>query len=114
MDVRGAGGWPILTIAVDPPPDGGVIAALTAREAEARLTGYRRIRIERLPLSADAVWEYTYEDPKYGPVRALRRAVLAPGGRMFTLEWRTPRDRWAGQLALFDQVVGTFTPVPGE
>jgi hypothetical protein len=114
MKVRGDGGWPILTVAVDPPPDGGVIAELTAREAEARLTGYRRIRIERLPTSADAVWEYTYKDARYGPVRAMRRAFLAPGDRMFTLEWRAPRDRWAAELALFDQVAGTFTPVPGQ
>ncbi|WP_433301966.1 serine/threonine-protein kinase [Actinoplanes sp. CA-030573] len=105
--------WPRLTIGVRPAP-ANVLAAFTAEELRTDLPGYRRIRIVQPPSAPQPTWEYTYQDVSSGLIRVERLALLDDTGeRMFSLEWRTPRARWASDLPLFDQIVATFAAVPG-
>jgi hypothetical protein len=96
-----------LRISTWTPAPGNVVAALVAEERDVRLTSYRRIRIEALPEPPDAVWEYTYQDPRIGPMRGLRR-VLAAGGHTYLIEWRTPRAAWAAELQKLAVVLASF------
>jgi hypothetical protein len=106
------GGRPILRVTVWRQPPDDVVAALIAQERATKLTAYRRIRIERLPDSPDAVWEYTYTDPKAGPMRGLQR-VITTGGRTFAIDWRTTRPSWAGNVARYLAILDSFTPTGG-
>jgi serine/threonine protein kinase len=105
-------GQPTLRISrwtLDPP---SAVAALIAAERDVRLAGYHRIRIEALPDSPEAVWEYTYQDRAAGPVRDLQR-VLVGGGRTYLVEWRAPRAAWAAGLPSLTVVLASFRPPPG-
>src|SRR5262249_38259673 len=54
------------------PPD--PLTDMIAAERKIDLAGYRRIRIEGVPPSPrDAVWEFSYQDPKSGRMRCERR-----------------------------------------
>ena len=106
--VTGPRGGPTLRVTAGPTP-ADPVAALIAQERDITLAGYRRVRIERLPDSRDAVWEFGYEDPKQGPVHGRKR-VFVNGATSVTLDWRTRRDDWAGHLAELSTVVGSFTP----
>jgi eukaryotic-like serine/threonine-protein kinase len=106
--VTGPAGGPTLRITVAPAP-ADPVAALIAEERDTRLAGYRRIRIERLPDSRDAVWEFGYEDPQTGAMHGRQR-VFVNGAVSVTLDWRTSRDDWADHLAELSTVVGSFTP----
>jgi hypothetical protein len=96
-----------LRISTWTPAPGNVVAALVAEERDVRLTSYRRIRIEALPEPPGAVWEYTYQDPRIGPMRGLRR-VLTAGGHTYLIEWRTPRVAWAAELQKLAVVLASF------
>jgi hypothetical protein len=89
-----------------------VVPALIGRERAGTLAGYRRIRIEALPTPPDAVWEYTFQDPETGLVRALER-VVARGGHTYLIEWRTPSKAWEGELPKLEVVVDSVRPLGG-
>jgi eukaryotic-like serine/threonine-protein kinase len=101
------GGQPSLRISAWTPGRDGVLAALVARERLAALPAYRRIRIETLQLSSDAVWEYTFRDSKGTTMRGLER-VKASGGRTYLLEWRTPRSTWTTHVQKLSVVLDSF------
>ena len=103
----GPGGRPTLRIGVWPAGGADPVAALVAEEGRARLPAYRRSRIEALPRPADAVWEYTFRDPRTGPVRGLHRVVTA-NGRVYLLAWRAPARSWPGQLPAPAVVLASF------
>jgi eukaryotic-like serine/threonine-protein kinase len=107
------GGGPSLRISSWAAPTRDVVAAFVAEERDVRLAAYRRIRIEALPEPPDAVWEYTFQDPRAGPVRALRR-VLAAGGHTYLVEWRAARTSWAAELQRLAVVLDSFGPAPGD
>ncbi|GIE85148.1 serine/threonine-protein kinase [Actinoplanes regularis] len=88
-----------------PPED--VIAALLTAEHSIHLVGYRRVRIEALPESPDAVWEYTYTDPETGPMRGTRRVIGGDDGT-YVVEWRTPRQEWAAELRNLTVILENF------
>jgi hypothetical protein len=106
------GGVPIMRVTVWRQPPDDVVAALIDQERRTKLTAYHRIRIERLPDSPDAVWEYTYTDPETGPMRASQR-VITTGGRTFAIDWRTTRPSWADNVAGYLTILNSFTPTGG-
>ena len=99
---------------IRPAPPGGVspLAILLAAERDAGLPAYRRVRIETVPGTSDAVWEYTHRDAQARALRTQEQVVIR-GGRTYLIEWRTPRDVWAANLPDLDVVMDTFRPPPG-
>jgi eukaryotic-like serine/threonine-protein kinase len=99
---------------IRPAPAGGATAEaiLLAEERGVRLAAYRRLRIEPVPGTPDAVWEYTYLDAKAGVLR-VREQVMIRGGRRYLIEWRTPRAVWTERLSDLEVVLDTFRPPPG-
>ena len=108
----GPDGRPVLRISRWTPEPSSAVAALIAAERDVRLTGYHRIRIEALPDTPDAVWEYSYQDQAAGPMRDLRR-LLAGGGRTYLIEWQAPRAAWSAGLPGLTVVLASFRPPPG-
>jgi hypothetical protein len=102
------------SLRIRPAPPGGTspFAILLADERAAGLAAYRRVRIDPVPGTSDAVWEYTYRDAQARPLRAQEQVVVR-GGRTYLIEWRTPRAAWAANLAGLDVVMNTFRPPPG-
>lgn len=88
------------------------VPALIRRERDSAPPGYRRIRIEALPVPPDAVWEYTFEHPAAGPMRAIER-IVARGGRTFRVEWRAPSRLWAAELPKLEVIVASLRPLDG-
>ena len=105
------GGQPVLGVAPWTAP-GDLVPALVAAERQARPPGYLRIRIGTVAEPPGAVWEYTFQDPRAGPMRALRQIVTV-GGRSFRLDWRAPAAEWAADLPMLVTVLPTIGPVPG-
>ena len=105
-------GQPTLRISRWMPDPQSAVAALLGAERDVQLTAYHRIRIEVLPDSPDAVWEYTYQDRSAGPIHDLQR-VLTGGGRTYLVEWRAPKAAWAAGLPSLTVVLETFRPPPG-
>lgn len=106
------GGLPRLRISAWRPGDGNAVAALTGEERAARLPAYRRLRIESLPTTSGALWEYTFRDPQVGPVRGLQQ-VVSGGGRKHLIEWQTPRAAWVANLPGLSAVLDSFRPLDG-
>lgn len=100
------GGPPTLRIRVWDGAGTNLVAALTLEEQSAKLANYRRIRIEG-PASGSAVWEYTFTDPKAGPLRALEQAFVA-GGVTYLVQWRTPPAKWEDGKRTHTAVMKSF------
>jgi hypothetical protein len=109
---KAPGGQPSLRISRWKPGTGNVVAALVEEEREAMLPAYKRIRIEALTRSSDAVWEYTFRDPAAGPVRGLEQ-VVAFDGRAYLIEWQAPRAAWVVNLQNLAVVLDSFRPLRG-
>ncbi|GAA4600409.1 hypothetical protein BJY16_003507 [Actinoplanes octamycinicus] len=84
-----------------PHPRGDVLADLIGQERAVKLPSYRRVRIEAVPAP---VWEFTYTDPKAGPMHVLRQ--LVDGTHL--VEWRTPRADWAISLPKLTEIRASF------
>jgi hypothetical protein len=105
-------GQPSLRISSWKPDQANVVAALIDEERAVTLPAYKRIRIEALPQAPDAVWEYTFRDPRAGQVRGLQR-VVDFDGRTYLIEWRTSRALWAVSLQNLAVVLDSFRPLRG-
>jgi hypothetical protein len=103
------GGPPVVAVREWNPSDPDLSAAMRREETAAALPRYQRLRMTVSPQQDSAVWEYTFTDPKMGPLHGLDRAVLV-GGRAYLLQWRTPADKWAQHLAKLAVVTDTFRP----
>jgi len=103
------------SLQIRPAPPGGTdpLVMLLAEERAAGLAAYRRVRIDPVPGTSDAVWEYTYRDAQARPLRAQEQVVVR-GGRTYLVSWRTPRDAWAANLPALGVVQDTFRPPPGS
>jgi hypothetical protein len=102
------------SVRIQPAPPGGTdpLVMLLAEERAAGLAAYRRVRIEPVPGTSDAVWEYTYRDAQARALRAQEQAVVR-AGRTYLISWQTPRDAWAANLPALGVVLDTFRPPPG-
>jgi hypothetical protein len=105
------GGQPVLSVAPWTAP-GPLVPALITAERQAALPGYRRIRIATVADPAGAVWEYTFQDPRAGAMRAVRQVVTV-GGRSYGVDWRAPAAEWATDLPTLLSVLLTVRPTPG-
>ncbi|MBU2664791.1 serine/threonine protein kinase [Actinoplanes bogorensis] len=100
-------GHPTMTVSPWTDP-GNVLAALTRAESEKPPPGYRRLRIQPLDDSPGAIWEYTFQDPQAGRMRAMRQVVKV-GPSWYALDWRAPATDWATDLPTLLEVVPTLT-----
>jgi hypothetical protein len=104
------GGPPTLRVRVLNGAGTDLTAALAREEQRADLPAYRRIRLESR--GAEAIWEYTFSDPKAGPLRGSERAFVA-GGHAYLMQWRTPLDKWAANARTLTVVTNSFRPPTG-
>jgi hypothetical protein len=89
------------------------VAMLTGAESTVGLPGYRRIRIVEQP-GGETVWEFSYLSGAV-PMRAMQVVISDQASKkIFILDWRDPRADWAGDLATFDQIMGSFSSLLGE
>src|SRR4029453_103119 len=91
------------------PSDPDLGAALAREETAAGLGNYKRVRMTISPQQDSADWEYTFTDPKMGPLHGLDRAILRDG-RAYIIQWRTPAAKWAANAAKRAVVLDTFRP----
>jgi hypothetical protein len=109
---RGPDGLSSLGIRPAPAGEADPSGILLAEERAAGLAAYRRVRIEPVPGTSDAVWEYTYRDAQARALRAQEQAVVR-AGHTYLISWRMPRDAWAANLSDLEVVLSTFAP-PGS
>jgi eukaryotic-like serine/threonine-protein kinase len=86
-------------------------------QAEGKFPGYRPIAIRPVTLRglSAAAWEFTWQDPAVGRMRALDLMYIAgtPAGRQsYALYMTAPAGAWKSSLATFDEEMRTFRPVP--
>ncbi len=103
------GGPPVVAVREWERSDPDLTASLRREETAAALPGYKRVRMEVSPQQDSAEWEYTFTDPKMGPLRGLERAVLVEG-RAYLIQWRTPTGKWAQYTSQLGVVLSTFRP----
>ncbi len=103
------GGPPTLRVLDWGRPNQDLQAALAREEARAKMAGYHRMRLE--PSGQGAVWEYTFTDPKAGPLHGLDQAFVMKG-RTYLIQWRTPPAKWQANLNNLEIIAGSFQPRP--
>jgi hypothetical protein len=101
---------PTLQVGQWNPADPAPVVAFQRAEDATTLPSYRRIRIDPLP-GGGADWEYTYVDPKLGPMHGLDRGLVIRG-ESYLIQWRTTVADWPAQQAGFDLVTGGFRATP--
>ena len=76
----------------------------------ARLSGYKKIRIERADFGRfqAADWEFTWQPPR-GQLRVLNRNVV-DGDRAYAVYWSVPAEAWDDTAALRETVLASFDP----
>jgi len=112
LEFRAPSGWPSVRISRWAAPPRDVVAALITEENDVGLAAYRRLRMEALPEPPNAVWEYTFRDPRRGPMHGLRR-VLTAEGHTYLIEWQAPAPAWSAELPKLAVVLDSVGPVPG-
>jgi hypothetical protein len=90
-------------------PPANLVDGLTADEAATTLDEYQRLDMRQDVGTANAEWAYTYRDPSAGPMRA-QQDVITLGAQSYRIEWRCPRDDWAGALGKWTVVLDSFGP----
>jgi hypothetical protein len=112
---RQPGGRAYLLVAQTTTPQPDALKDWQAQEASARsrLTGYRRLRLERVSYKGwDAAdWEFTWT-PSSGPLHVLNRNVRVNDHRAYALYWSVPSARWQALRPSFDTVAASFRPAP--
>jgi hypothetical protein len=78
-----------------------------------RLSGYQRIRIERVSYRGwnAADWEFTWQ-PGGSRVHVLNRNIRVNDQRAYALYWSTPDSQWDQSLSHFATFARTFRPAP--
>jgi serine/threonine protein kinase len=102
------GGPPAVGVRAWAPSNVDLSVALRREEELAKLPGYKRVDLTVLSGQQGAVWEYTFTDPKFGRLHGLERAFLTPNGTAYLLQWRTPINKWAVNLANLGVVTSSF------
>jgi hypothetical protein len=101
------GGPPLVGVRAWAPSDVDLSVALTREERLAKLPRYHRVSMETVPGQQGAVWEYTFVDPKMGPLHGLERAFVTPTAS-YLIQWRTPADEWKANLPKLGVVTASF------
>jgi serine/threonine protein kinase len=101
------GGPPLIGVRAWAPANVDLSVALSREEVLAKLPRYHRVSIEALPGQLGAVWEYTFTDPKMGPLHGLERAFVTPTGT-YLIQWRTPAREWNANLPKLGVVTSSF------
>jgi hypothetical protein len=104
------GGPPVLHVGLWKPSDPVPVTALQYEESQAKLSDYRRIRIEPLPQDSGAEWEYSFQDPKMGRLHGLDR-VFVVAGHAYLIQWRTSLNDWQANLGQFQLILRNFRPI---
>jgi hypothetical protein len=91
------------------------LAGLTQRQG--KFPGYARLGIRAVNIRGGrgAAWEFAWQSPSAGRVRALDLMYIAstPAGRQsFALYMSSPATAWNSKLAAFDEAMRTFRPIP--
>jgi serine/threonine protein kinase len=111
------GGPPLVGIREWTPGSANLVAALGGEEARAALgPTYSRIQIVSVrpeEPNAGALWEYTFTDPKMGPLHGVERAVVL-SGHHYLIQFRTPADKWQQNLFVLDIVTTTIRSPGGS
>jgi hypothetical protein len=89
--------------------DSDFVTAMVHEESNAGLANYRKIRMEALPTGDGAEWEYTFSDPKMGPLHAVSRGFVV-NGQPYMIQWLTPPNDWQAFLGNYPKLVKTFQP----
>jgi serine/threonine protein kinase len=104
------GGPPVMQVALWQRNDPLPVTALQYEEIAAKLPDYRRIRIEPLAEGASAEWEYSFQDPKMGPLHGLDR-VFVVAGKAYLIQWRTSPADWLSNLGQLQLITRSFRPI---
>jgi hypothetical protein len=104
------GGPPVMQVALWQHTDPVPVVALQQEESTANLPDYRRIRIEPLATGSGGEWEYSFQDPKMGPLHGLDRVFLV-SGKAYLIQWRTSPADWLGNLGQLQLITRSFRPV---
>ena len=111
------GGPPLVGIREWTPASTNLVAALSGEEARAALgPAYRRIQmvaVRQEEHNTGALWEYTFTDPKMGPLHGIERAVVV-AGHNYLVQFRTPADKWQQNLFILDTVTTTIRSPGGS
>jgi len=91
------------------------LAALTQRQG--KFPGYRgpSIRAVNIRGGRGAAWEFTWQNPTLGRLRALDLLYIAStpaGAQSFALYMSSPEPTWSSSLGAFDEEMRTFRPYP--
>ena len=87
--------------------DADFVTAMIHDEGNAKLANYKRIRLEALPSGDGAEWEYTFTDPKMGPLHVVARGFIVTG-QSYMIEWLTPPNDWQAYLGNYPKLARTF------
>ena len=105
------GGPPLVAVRAWAPYNVDLMVALSREEELGNLPRYKRVSLELLPGQQGAVWEYTFTDPRMGPLHGLERVFLTSNGA-YLVQWRTPAAKWAANLGQLGMVTSSFRTVP--
>ena len=91
------------------------LAALTQRQG--KFPGYRGLGIRAVNIrgGSGAAWQFTWQSPTLGRLRALDLVYIAStpaGAQSFALYMSSPEPTWSSSLGAFDEEMRTFRPYP--
>jgi hypothetical protein len=95
----------------DPKPDAYTDWQRQEVSVAQRLSGYQRIRLERVSYRGwnAADWEFTWQ-PGGGRLHVLNRNIRVNDQRAYALYWSTPASQWEQSRRYFDTFARTFQP----
>jgi serine/threonine protein kinase len=105
------GGPPLLKVGLWNAADAVPATALQREEEAAQLPGYRRVRLEPSTQGFGAEWEYSFQDPKMGPLHGMDHGFVVAGQR-YLIQWRTAPGDWQANLASLQFITSKFRPIP--
>ncbi len=122
MVARAPGGRTFLEIDLTPHTKADMIAEanylVQITQQQHKFPGYRAVSIRRANIrgGSGAAWEFTWQDPAVGTIRALDLLVIAStrtGQQSYALYMSAPAATWNSHLAAFDEEMHTFQPAAG-
>jgi hypothetical protein len=80
------------------------------KELAAERNGFQLHRLDRLDGDPDGPVEieFSYDSPQTGPRHVIDRGFIGPNGTFYAILVAGPEDDWAGSLAMYHTVTGSF------